>query len=591
MLSLQLLNLRDNPVFHRFRRSQLRLKASLAWLLLTLIVTTFVITLPYLVQTNDIGTRGFGMETTPQDLQATAEAVEATVQRAARRLWIPLLIIQGLILLLKGTGRTASGLIQDKIDQTLDYQRLTPLPPLKNVIGYLFGLPLLEYAMFALTLPHLAFIVIKGNIPLLTVLAVYTSFFVCAIFYHMTAIAVGMVMKRWIFGYLLSIFAVAFLNLILAPLGSQFGLKFMQYLSVFPVIGQKVAPLLATAGFAGGPRFVAPAGPGFAPSPFFPSGPEPLPPVAGDPVPFNFADPVPFFDWMLSPFLFTLLLQGSLIVTFATMAVRRWQKADKHSLSKLYALGVLGVFILLVIGNLWPVITGQFLPFMVLGSTSLADRLEPIAIALPLVYSLAVLVLCTFLFFNTVPTHQDYVRGLRRARKHGRKAALPWDDDSASIAFMSLFVLVALIGFAILYFEMQSAGFMHFLEGTGHAWWRLPAALALALVYTLLLLQALGDRGAVLCFLLVWLLPILVAIVAVAAMEEFTRFHAVVASISPLATVVGAGLLPIAEAFAPVSEGDEIAKAVTGLLSGLGFMAIQIVVLGWRWHRLRSRLQ
>ena len=36
---LQILNLSDNPVFHRFRRSQLRLKASLAWLLLTLIVT------------------------------------------------------------------------------------------------------------------------------------------------------------------------------------------------------------------------------------------------------------------------------------------------------------------------------------------------------------------------------------------------------------------------------------------------------------------------------------------------------------------------------------------------------------------------
>ena len=182
---LGILNLADNPVFHRYRRSQLRLKVSIAWLLLTLIVTTFVTTLPYIIETN----------------QGVPE------EAAARSLWIPLLVIQGLILLLKGTARTAAGIIQEKIDQTLDYQRLTPLAPLKNVIGYLVGLPILEYAMFALTLPHLAFIVVKGNIPLLTVLSVYTSFLVCTIFYHMTAVAVGMVMKRWIVGYMTSIFS------------------------------------------------------------------------------------------------------------------------------------------------------------------------------------------------------------------------------------------------------------------------------------------------------------------------------------------------------------------------------------------------
>jgi hypothetical protein len=558
---LQILNLRDNPVFHRFRRSQLRLKASLAWLLLTLIVTTFVVSLPYLIQT-----RSFDRE----------------VEAVARTLWIPLLVIQGLILLLKGTGRTAAGLIQDKIDQTLDYQRLTPLPPLKNVIGYLFGLPLLEYAMFALTLPHLAFIVIKGNIPLLTVLTVYVSFFVCAVFYHMTAIAVGMVMKRWIFGYLLSIFSVALLNVVLAPLGSQLGLKFMQYLSVFPVIGEKVQPLLNDPALAGGTN-IPPGGP------FFPPGPQGFPPNADNPG-FAFADPVPFFDWTLSPFLFTLLLQGSLIVTFATMAVRRWQKADKHSLSKLYALGVLTVFIVLLVGNVWPVITGQLLPFEIFGSDNLEERIEPIAIALPLVYSLAVWLLCIFLFFNTVPTHQDYVRGVRRAKKRGRRAASPWDDDSAHIAFMSLFVLIALIGFGIVFYEMQSAGFMRFLEGTGFASWRLPLVLGLALFYTLLMLQALGSRGTVLCILLIWLAPILVAIVATAAIEELTRFQTVVASLSPLATLLMAGLVPIGQAFAPVSENDEIAKVLTGIYTGLAFLAAHIVILGWRWNRLRLRL-
>ncbi len=553
---LGVLNLADNPVFHRYRRSQLRLKVSMAWLLLTLIITTFVTTLPYIIETN----RGVPEEA------------------AARDLWIPLLIIQGLILLLKGTARTAAGIIQEKIDQTLDYQRLTPMPPLKNVVGYLLGLPILEYAMFALTLPHLAFIVVKGNIPLLTVLSVYTSLFVCTIFYHMTAVAIGMVMKRWIVGYLLSIFSVAGLNLVIAPLSSLLGLKFLQYLSVFPVIGEKVQPIVDTPGPAFGP------GPNFGPGPGFGQG-------QGSGTPFvDFAEAVPFFDLTLSPFQFTLLLQGSLILTFATMAVRRWQKADKHSLSKPYALGMLAAFVVLVIGNTWPIITGQFMPFAILGSNDLEERAEVIAIGLPLVYSLMVWLLCAFLYTNTVPTHHDYLRGLRRAKKLGRKAARPWDDDSAHLAFMGLFTLIALAGFAVLFFEMQSAGFMRFLAGTSYAGWRLPLAFGLALFYTVLLLQVLGQRGTVLSVMLVWLLPVLVAIVVSAALEKLTLFQAVVASISPLATVLAAGLMPIGDSVVGVSETPEFATVRLGFYAGLGFLAAQVVLLGWRWQHLRKRL-
>jgi hypothetical protein len=546
---LQLLNLWDNPVFHRFRRSQLRLKKSVFWYLVTLIITTFVISLIYILQTNGID-------------ELSAEDAARTVQNAARNLWLPLLIIQGLILLLKGTGRTSSGLIQDKIDQTLDYQRLTPLAPLRNIVGYLFGLPILEYSMFALTIPHLAFIIVKGNIPLATVFSVYLVFFTCAIFYHMTAIAVGMVMKRWIWGYLLSIFAVAFLNLILAPAGSELGLKFMQYLSVFPVIGQKVVPLMTVAQFFRGPN--------------------------GGEV-FSFADPVPFFDGTISPFLFTLLLQSMLIVTFATMAVRRWEKADKHSLSKPYALGALIVFIVLVTGNLWPIITGQYLPFPLFGITSLDFVPDFVWIALPLVYSCAIWLLCTFLFFITVPTHHAYVRGLRRAAKLNRKMALPWDDDSASIPFMSLFVIAALVGFWAIYQQMFASGLLSFLDGTDFASWRLPLALGAVLIYTLLLLQVLEYRGAVLTFLLVWLLPILVAIVSSAAVEDVTRFQSVIASLSPFALILMSGLLPL-ETVVPADSSDEFGVFLTGAQTGLFFVAFQIVLLSIRWRQLRRTL-
>ena len=72
---LQLLNLWDNPVFHRFRRSQLRARLAIFWYLATLIITTFVISLTYVIQTTQLD---------------MSEPV------AARNQWIPLLIIQGL---------------------------------------------------------------------------------------------------------------------------------------------------------------------------------------------------------------------------------------------------------------------------------------------------------------------------------------------------------------------------------------------------------------------------------------------------------------------------------------------------------------
>jgi len=211
-----------NPIFKRYVRSRLRLKRAIFWYLLAIIVPTFVVSLSYLVMVNSTG---------------------VTPEAAARRLWISLLSIQGLILMVKGTGTVSAGVIQDKIDQTLDYQRLSPLSPAKSLIGYLFGLPVLELVMFCLTLPHVAFIVVVGNIPLTALFSVYAAFAVCVVLYHMTAIAVGLVMNRWVLGYLLSIFAVIMINVVLPITVPQLGLKFVQFLSIWPVIGQKVLPI------------------------------------------------------------------------------------------------------------------------------------------------------------------------------------------------------------------------------------------------------------------------------------------------------------------------------------------------------------
>lgn len=525
-----------NPVFLRFCRSRLRFRRSIFWYLLTIIVTTFVTALIYIIRTN-MGT---------------------AADMAARGLWLPLLIIQGLILMIKGTGAVSAGLIQDRIDQTLDYQRLTPMTPIRNLIGYLFGLPVLEYAMAALTLPHLLFVVVIGQVPIGTLVSVYTAFFVCVILYHMTGVSVGMVLQRWIWGYLVSIFMVIMVNMILPTFMSQFGLKFFQFLSVWPVIGQKVIPLT-----------VSPGALAFAQSNIY----------------FSMANDVPFYEWQLSPFTFTLIMQGSLILTFALMALRRWQSSTRHSLSKSYALALTAGFVLLVLGNVWPAITGQYLPFSIFGQTNINTMRDPIAVGLPMVYAFVSWMLCIVLFAIVIPSHHAYIRGIRRALKLGRSAARPWEDDSASIVFMLLFVVIALAGYWVLVGQISAAGFYDAMTASDPTLWRLPVAFGLVLVYTILLLLVVELKPAMLVILLLWFLPILVAILLGAAMQTVARPHTIVASLSPIALVTMSGLVTL-NGSVPVSSSEEFGIIFTGTHTGLAFIVLQIGFLAHRWRGL-----
>jgi hypothetical protein len=534
---LATLQIWNNPAFLRFWRSRLRFRKAIFWYLLVLIVATFMVSITYITRTN------FGVP----------------AQAAARGLWLPLLIIQGLILMVKGTGSASATLIQDKIDETLDYQRLTPLTPLRNLVGYLFGLPALEYVMFALTLPHLAFIAIVGRIPVSELFAVYTAFFVCAILYHTTAIAAGMVMRRWFLGYIVGILLVLIVNVILPLFISQLGLKFFQYLSVWPVISAHVVPLtMAGAAFS---RMVTQ-------NPFF-----------------SLANDVPFFNWSLPPLAFTLMLQSILVATFGTMALRRWKSATRHSLSKPYALGFLGAYVIVLLGNVWPIITRRSMPFALFGENNIERLGEVITVGLPLVYALVTWGLCYILFAIAVPSRHSYVRGIRRALKHGRSAARPWDDDADSVPFIGAVAAVALLGYGVLFNELSSAGFLDDFTNGVTGLWRLPLALTLAVVYTGLVVQVFELKPTVLVILLVGLLPILVAIVMAASAQDVGYPQAIIASLSPLALVVGSAMVGPITAMAPGEIDRELTIALTGANTGLAFITLQIAYLLLRWHK------
>ena len=204
-----------NPIFRRYTRSRLRLAPLITWIV---IVLTFTSTLFFLFY--------YGSEFRLQGSSA----------QAAQDACIPVLFIQMLILLFMGTGSVAGGISREAADGMVDYQRLTPMTPLSKIVGYLFGLPIREYVLFATTLPFTIYCIFVGNIPLGVVAEVYGMLFTSAILYHLTGCVAGTVVKRRHFAGRVAQIMVIFLYFVLPGLLGPLGFVLFEYLTMRPIL-------------------------------------------------------------------------------------------------------------------------------------------------------------------------------------------------------------------------------------------------------------------------------------------------------------------------------------------------------------------
>ena len=121
-----------NPIVIRCWRSRMRARTFVPWAIVTVVLAAFLFLAVYNAVENRIG----------------KDSVTA-----ARSALIPILVLQGILLLLTGTGAVTSSLVQEEEEGMIEFQRLTPLPAAWKMVGYLFGLPVREYVLFGLTLP------------------------------------------------------------------------------------------------------------------------------------------------------------------------------------------------------------------------------------------------------------------------------------------------------------------------------------------------------------------------------------------------------------------------------------------------------
>jgi len=491
----------ENPIFRRYCRSRLRPRGLGVAILITVLIAGFL----------------FGMARSVGLNRSHLELVDA--ERGAI---IPLFILQGVILFILGTAQVSGGMTTEKDEGVIDYQRLIPMTPLAKALGYLFGLPVREYVMFAVTLPFTAWALWKGQVSPSVWLPLYGVFLTSALTYHLTGLVTGTIVKNRRWAFLISI-GVVFCLYTVVPQAAKFGLVFFKYLSITPVLEESL--------------------PGI------------LPKTAGAMVRTGQAmmPDVKFFGLSFPEAVFTVFCQSGLILVFLVAICRGWRRTESLLLGKLMATGFFVWVQILLLGNAMPLIEpGSLFP-----SREFSRRIRQIdwlpqpeeALAMSGLYGLATLILLVIMAGVITPSAELQIRGWRRARKHG-KSSLPLLSDSATSAGWVL--LMAFIGaagwFVFTRALVESRWFPGHVVPTS-VFWIFTVVMVSAGVAFHSLLEAKGSRTVVLCVILIGVAPIMVGAVLGATSDRLIPAACWLFGISPASGPVyaAASLLSLSE--------------------------------------------
>lgn len=390
-----------NPLVIRSVRSRLRPRAIVPRVVLIAVISGFLFMFGYTI---------------------TASRGQVESQQAAEVAIIGLVPLQMVLLMLMGTGAVASGVAEERDKRLLDYQRMTPMPALHKVVGYLLGLPIREYAMFAATLPFVMAAVAMSGMPLSKPLQFYAVFFTSVMLYHSTGMVAGMIAEKPRRAGLIAQGIVVVLYLVL-PRFSSLGVRFLEFLTVWPILTELAYEELPEA-YRGltmneNATFI------------------------------HLMDSVRFFTLELPGVLFALLLQGLLIVVNFSIVLRKWRDESLHVFSKTTGLGLYLVIQVLLVGCIWPFVADleqfrQLYWFKEYETSSVVMlRLMWAILAIDIVLAVVLLAMMT-------PTQEGLLRALRRARKLGHRSLGLLNDGANSLPQACAFAFIAAAGAFVL---------------------------------------------------------------------------------------------------------------------------------------------
>lgn len=466
------LNFLNNAICFQHRKARLRLLPTLSWGLVTLSCVAFIFVLVYFSLTE----------------RGQVDPVEA-----AKTALLPLIVVQGVLLMGMGTSAVATGIARERDRELLDYHRMTPMSPAAKIAGYLFGLPVREYFLFALTLPFVAYAVLRGGVPLLKVAHFYVAFFSSVWLYHMTGLMAGMVSRKPWQSSLVSLGTVAVLYLVL-PLFARVGLSFFDFLTVRPTFYGMVAEELnrAEAGRWMSERMML----------------------------VQQYESVPFFGGRFNPTAFSLVVQGFALLTMYHVVRRKWVDTGWHPFSKRFSLFFAAGIITLLTGTLWPLLSDAQVNADLIQRMREVTRLEVQSLLIGLYFVVSGLAILLTVSLIT-PSTQTARKGWRRTRRRGlSRVPLGWDAASSWPGAVAMLV-VAAAGLAAVLWAIYSGGVYEWRPGM--VLWLMALCLLGALVVVGFqgMHERFGRRAVILGLFVVWIMPVMVAIVMVAAFDAW----------------------------------------------------------------------
>ncbi len=537
---------RINPLLLKGFRARVRLKHMLSWGVITVAVTAFISLMTYLTMT---------------------EREMSTREDAAMAVLPGVIVIQAIVLMMFGTGAVASGVASEREDGLLDYVRMTPMSPTSKILGYLFGLPVREYILFALTVPFVVIAVIISGFSVLTLLHFYAVFFTSVWIYHLTGMVAGMISQKPRLASMMSMGLVAVLYFVLPNL-SRIGITFFEFLTIRPtffgLLQQEMPESMRGTAEASGID--------------------------------SFRD-VPFFSGLVHPTLYTLLVQGFMLAVMFSVVHRRWRDQASHIFSKVGALLVFSGVLAFLVGSVWAIVVSDdayrqvFAQFGGVGGNRSPESIEWL-----LFTSLMIVGGTLLLLMNcTTPTRHTAVEGWRRARKIGRKR-ISLNADGASSLPLTLVMIALTLGVGGLLLWIVSQEHQYF-SGPPSA--LSVGVLGISIVGVGLFAQGVRERMGVLVFgvglFLLWVIPFFAMMIMLAAFEAHVPGAYVGLPCPPVILFLATGQMletttpldGVNPSYLLLPELAENAGAIT-LTGAVGYAVAAGVAQAVRWVRWRS---
>lgn len=524
-----------NPIFLRYCKSRLRPRGLGVALLISVLLAGFIFFMA----------RAAGIN-----------RADLAISDAERGALVPLLVLQSLILFILGTAQVSGGMTAETDEGVIDYQRLIPMPPMAKVLGYLFGLPVREYAMFLSTLPFTAWALWRGEVEPGVWMPLYGVFITSALTYHLTGLVTGTVVRNRRWAFLISI-GLVFCLYTVVPQMARFGLVFFKYLTITPVFTESLPGLLPKTAGA-----IVQTGQRLAPD-------------------------VKFFNLGFPEAVFTVFCQGGLILTFFVMLCRKWRRTESLLLGKTWATGFFIWVQILLLGNALPLIEpGNLFPSREISRyvrdwSGWAPKAAE-AVAMSGIYGLVTLIFLWMVTRIITPTAEIQIRGWRRVRKQGGVALPALSDAATAFGWVVVMALAGGIGWYVFTRAVVESRWFPGHEVPLHVLGVFSLILLSAGMAFHSLLEAKGARSIGLAVIFVGVVPMMVGAIASVSSDSLIPAASWLFGISPASAPVyaSATLLSISEL--PVSLARSVPRAF------YFWLAVSLLVSIWLAIKLRQ---